>query len=348
MPDVSLGVCGPAKLPQPLVRRVNDEVQKALASAGRALGAREDRLRARPRDTPEAFAAQAAKNVRHVPAHGEGNRAHVRMIEGETHEARHVRQRERLAGGRRRRRRRSDDPRSAGGASRGVREPEPVLQRHARADRGAATRRSRAPATSWARARRTRIARALDKVRLLAPIPVPPQLRDCNNFEQHMRGARIGMEKLKARWAGKPEPKARGHQHDVAPGQLQAPRRSTSPTASASSGPTHEIEWPPYSEWLDFEGEIGIVIGKQGQGHPAREGARARLRLHDLQRLLRARPAGGRDGRPHGADQGQELRHRQRARPVDRDARRDPRLPRDHGDACASTAKCAGRARPRR
>src|SRR5687767_2377787 len=47
----------------------------------------------------------------------------------------------------------------------------------------------------------------LDKVRLLAPIPVPPQLRDCNNFEQHMRGARIGMEKLKARWAGKPEPR---------------------------------------------------------------------------------------------------------------------------------------------
>ena len=48
---------------------------------------------------------------------------------------------------------------------------------------------------------------ALDKVRLLAPIPEPRQLRDCNNFEQHMRGARIGMEKLKARWAGKPEPK---------------------------------------------------------------------------------------------------------------------------------------------
>src|SRR3954467_12425813 len=35
---------------------------------------------------------------------------------------------------------------------------------------------------------------ALDKVRLLAPIPVPRQLRDCNNFEQHMRGARVGME----------------------------------------------------------------------------------------------------------------------------------------------------------
>src|SRR5688500_13605312 len=48
---------------------------------------------------------------------------------------------------------------------------------------------------------------ALDKVRLLAPIPLPPQLRDCNNFEQHMRGARIGMERLKARWAGKPEPR---------------------------------------------------------------------------------------------------------------------------------------------
>lgn len=108
---------------------------------------------------------------------------------------------------------------------------------------------------------------ALDKVRLLAPIPVPPQLRDCNNFEQHMRGARIGMEKLKARWAGKPEPRAEDVNTTIHPVNYKHIVFYISNRFSVS-GPGDEIEWPPYTEWLDFEGEIAFVIGKKGRDIP--------------------------------------------------------------------------------
>lgn len=46
----------------------------------------------------------------------------------------------------------------------------------------------------------------LDGVQLLAPVPVPAQIRDFNNFEQHMRDASFGMARLKARLAARPEP----------------------------------------------------------------------------------------------------------------------------------------------
>lgn len=108
---------------------------------------------------------------------------------------------------------------------------------------------------------------ALSSVRLLAPIPVPPQLRDCNNFEQHMRGARVGMEKLKARWAGKPEPRAEDINTTPHPINFKQPAFYISNRFSVV-GPDAEIAWPPYSEWLDFEGEIGIVIGRKGRDIP--------------------------------------------------------------------------------
>ena len=108
---------------------------------------------------------------------------------------------------------------------------------------------------------------ALDKVRLLAPIPVPRQLRDCNNFEQHMRGARIGMERLKARWAGKPEPRPEDVNTTIHPVNYKQPAFYISNRFSVV-GPNDDIEWPPYSEWLDFEGEIGIVVGVKGRDIP--------------------------------------------------------------------------------
>ena len=48
--------------------------------------------------------------------------------------------------------------------------------------------------------------RPLSGVKLLSPVPEPRQIRDFNNFEQHMRDAPAGMARLKARIAGQPEP----------------------------------------------------------------------------------------------------------------------------------------------
>lgn len=107
----------------------------------------------------------------------------------------------------------------------------------------------------------------LDKAHLLAPVPEPRQIRDCNNFEQHMRGARIGMEKLKARLAGKPEPKAEDVNTTIHPVNYKHIVFYISNRMNVS-GPGAVIEWPAYTEWLDFEGEIGFFIGKRGKDIP--------------------------------------------------------------------------------
>jgi hypothetical protein len=47
---------------------------------------------------------------------------------------------------------------------------------------------------------------ALASVKLLAPVPVPRQIRDFNNAEDHMRNAPAGMQMLVARMKGQPVP----------------------------------------------------------------------------------------------------------------------------------------------
>ena len=60
MPDVALGVLGPAKLPQSLALRINGEVQKALATPEVRSALEKIGYEPTP-GTPEAFSAQAAK-----------------------------------------------------------------------------------------------------------------------------------------------------------------------------------------------------------------------------------------------------------------------------------------------
>ncbi len=47
--------------------------------------------------------------------------------------------------------------------------------------------------------------RALGEVALLAPLPVPMQIRDFTNFPAHLRRAPVGMRRLAARLAGAPK-----------------------------------------------------------------------------------------------------------------------------------------------
>jgi 2-keto-4-pentenoate hydratase/2-oxohepta-3-ene-1,7-dioic acid hydratase in catechol pathway len=104
----------------------------------------------------------------------------------------------------------------------------------------------------------------LASVRLLAPLPVPPQIRDCNNFEQHMRDARWGMEQLKAKLAGKPAPKREEVQGQIHPVNFRHIIFYISNRFSVV-GPEAEVEWPKYSEWMDYEGEFAVVVGKPGR-----------------------------------------------------------------------------------
>jgi 2-keto-4-pentenoate hydratase/2-oxohepta-3-ene-1,7-dioic acid hydratase in catechol pathway len=106
----------------------------------------------------------------------------------------------------------------------------------------------------------------LASVRLLAPLPVPPQLRDCSVFAQHVSHAPLGMQRLKAALDGRsvgtlPEPTV----PDI---------NRTQPVWYISNrfsvvGHDAVVRWPAYSRVMDFELEVAVVIGKGGADIPA-------------------------------------------------------------------------------
>jgi 2-keto-4-pentenoate hydratase/2-oxohepta-3-ene-1,7-dioic acid hydratase in catechol pathway len=110
--------------------------------------------------------------------------------------------------------------------------------------------------------------------RLLSPVPEPRQIRDFNNFEQHMRDAPLGMARLKARLAGNPEPGADAPRGAIPDVNFAQPVFYISNRFNVV-GHDAEIEVPAYSKWFDYEGEFGIFIGRKGKNIP-----QARAREH--------------------------------------------------------------------
>jgi 2-keto-4-pentenoate hydratase/2-oxohepta-3-ene-1,7-dioic acid hydratase in catechol pathway len=100
----------------------------------------------------------------------------------------------------------------------------------------------------------------LSRARLMAPLPRPTQMRDCLVFEQHLLNAQAEWE----RRTGKP----------AAPIPDIWYQRPTWYKCNRMSvvGHEHDVQWPPYSEMMDFELELACVIGKQGRDIPAARG----------------------------------------------------------------------------
>ena len=103
---------------------------------------------------------------------------------------------------------------------------------------------------------------SLASVSLQAPLPVPRQIRDCMLFEKHLHQAGeqfvrmqfgrlawlilgLGLVKIPKVWYEQPV-------------YYKANRFSV-------IGPDQEVIWPGFSELMDFECEMGIVIGKKGK-----------------------------------------------------------------------------------
>ena len=107
----------------------------------------------------------------------------------------------------------------------------------------------------------------LQQAKLLSPVPEPRQIRDFNNFEQHMRDAPAGMARLKARIAGQPEPDAASLRGPIADVNFTQPIFYISNRFNVV-GHDADIEWPGYSQWLDYEGEFGVFIGRKGRDIP--------------------------------------------------------------------------------
>ena len=99
----------------------------------------------------------------------------------------------------------------------------------------------------------------MKEVRLLAPLPRPVRLRDFLCFELHVRQSRanrylfgMGTERLDPAkveiakvWYEKPV-YYKGNPYSVV-------------------GPEAEVHWPSYSRIIDYELEIGVVIGRRGK-----------------------------------------------------------------------------------
>src|SRR5438067_4005564 len=91
----------------------------------------------------------------------------------------------------------------------------------------------------------------LAAVRLGAPLPCPPQIRDFLCFEEHLRNSFAQAERMTGR---KFEIPAVWYEQPI---YYKANRFSV-------IGPDEEIRWPGYADVLDYELELACVIGRSG------------------------------------------------------------------------------------
>jgi 2-keto-4-pentenoate hydratase/2-oxohepta-3-ene-1,7-dioic acid hydratase in catechol pathway len=85
-----------------------------------------------------------------------------------------------------------------------------------------------------------------DQVRLLAPLPNPPSLRDFYGFEEHVKaGFERRAEPMPQEWYEMPVYYKGGHQSVI--------------------GHDQDVIWPSFTEKFDYELELAAIIGKQGR-----------------------------------------------------------------------------------
>ena len=107
-----------------------------------------------------------------------------------------------------------------------------------------------------------------DQVDWLAPLPVPPQIRDCLGFEEHLKNSFKSALKLSAMAADDP---VKAEQELAASGRFEVPEvwyqqplyYKANRFSVAQSG--KDILWPAYSEVMDFELEMACIIGTKGK-----------------------------------------------------------------------------------
>lgn len=107
------------------------------------------------------------------------------------------------------------------------------------------------------------------KVRILAPLPRPIQVRDCLSFPGHLEGIQrtVGERLI----AADPDPTAKRAQLDevgyfkVAPSFFDFPLYYIA-NAMAVVGPDVDVVWPTFSQFIDYELEWAAVIGRKVEG----------------------------------------------------------------------------------
>jgi 2-keto-4-pentenoate hydratase/2-oxohepta-3-ene-1,7-dioic acid hydratase in catechol pathway len=114
--------------------------------------------------------------------------------------------------------------------------------------------------------------RPTTSVRLLSPVPRPIQMRDALAFELHLRQAKRASARLRLR--NHPQAEAEFNLLESS-GTLEPPpvwfRQPLYYKCNRLTviGDGEPVQWPDYSQVLDYELELGIFIGKTGRDIPA-------------------------------------------------------------------------------
>ena len=103
---------------------------------------------------------------------------------------------------------------------------------------------------------------ALSDVTLLAPLPQPAQIRDASTAPRHIKNAPVGMRRLAAILDGQPDP---GHSEGTVPDIYRAQPIFYITNRFSVAGHDAVIQWPRYSQYMDYELEVAVVIGKGGR-----------------------------------------------------------------------------------
>lgn len=108
----------------------------------------------------------------------------------------------------------------------------------------------------------------LERVRLLAPLPLPRRMRDFLSFEKHVRQSRANRHLFGIE--SEPRDPAQVKIHKV---WYDRPIYYKCNCFSVV-GPDAEVRWPRYSRTIDYELEIGLVTGRAGRNIPEGEAGR--------------------------------------------------------------------------
>lgn len=112
----------------------------------------------------------------------------------------------------------------------------------------------------------------LGSVKILAPIPLPPQVRDFLAFEKHLQQAIYASIKLRAKAEGAdPDEYLKGAQAmgaDKIPDMWYERPIYYKANRFALTGQDETVQWPAYSTLMDYECELACVIGKAGRDIP--------------------------------------------------------------------------------
>jgi 2-keto-4-pentenoate hydratase/2-oxohepta-3-ene-1,7-dioic acid hydratase in catechol pathway len=91
-----------------------------------------------------------------------------------------------------------------------------------------------------------------DEIKLLAPLPNPPSLRDFFAFEEHVKkGFEKRGEPMPQEWYEMPVYYKGGHQNMI--------------------GPDQPVPWPAFTEKFDYELELAVIIGRKGSNINAKD-----------------------------------------------------------------------------